>query len=167
MDIGSILIQDQNPIAYFSEKLNKAKKKYSSDEKQLYVVIHALKKWRHYLMPKELVFYTDNHALQFTSIEDKFNQRHVKLIEYMHNFTCVIKNISGQTNKLVDSLIRRCLILEECHVTMLGFSRMKEIQKDDLELQEIYASCENQVSSDRSLWIEYILQEGLSFRGCQ
>ena len=116
-------------------------------------------------MPKELVFYTDNHGLQFISREDKFNQRHVKLIEYMHNFTCVTKHISGQTNKLVDSLIRRCLIFAGIHLTMLGFARTKEIQKDDPEFQEIYVASENQVSSDRILWIEYILQEGLPFRG--
>jgi len=35
-----------------SEKLNEKKQKYSSYEKEFYVVVQALKKWRHYLMPK-------------------------------------------------------------------------------------------------------------------
>ena len=61
--IGAVLIQDDRLIAYFSEKLNEAKIKYSMYDKELYAVIQALKKWRHYLVPKEFVLYIDNHAL--------------------------------------------------------------------------------------------------------
>jgi len=50
-------------MTYFSEKLNEAKKKYSSYDKEFYAVVQALKKWRHYLLPKEFVLYSDNHVL--------------------------------------------------------------------------------------------------------
>jgi hypothetical protein len=63
--IGAILSQDNKPISYFSEKLNDKKLKYSMYDKEFYAVIQALKKWRHYLVPKEFVLYSDNHALQF------------------------------------------------------------------------------------------------------
>ena len=52
MAIGDILSQEERPISYFSDKLNDSKKKYSSYDKEFYVVIQALKKWRHNLMPK-------------------------------------------------------------------------------------------------------------------
>ena len=67
MDIGVVLSQEENTIAYFNEKLNDSKKKYSSYDKEFYIVIHALNKWTNYLMPKEFVLYTDNHPLQFIS----------------------------------------------------------------------------------------------------
>ena len=35
--IGGILSQDYHPIAYFSEKLNEAKKKYSTYDKELFI----------------------------------------------------------------------------------------------------------------------------------
>jgi hypothetical protein len=53
------------PIAYFSEKINKRKMKYSMYDKEFYAIIQDLKKWRHYFVPKEFVLYSDNHALQF------------------------------------------------------------------------------------------------------
>jgi hypothetical protein len=54
--IGAVLSQDDRTITYFSEKRNEVKIKNSTQ---------ALKKWRHYLVPKEFVLYSDNHALQF------------------------------------------------------------------------------------------------------
>jgi hypothetical protein len=50
--IGVVLSQEDRPIAYFSEKLNEAKVKYSMYDKEFYAIIQALKKWRHYLIPK-------------------------------------------------------------------------------------------------------------------
>jgi hypothetical protein len=65
--IGEILSQEDRPIAYFSEKLNETKVKYSMYDKEFYDIIQALKKWRHYLILKEFVLYSDNHALQFVT----------------------------------------------------------------------------------------------------
>ena len=61
--IGSMLSQEDKPMAYFSEKLNDEKPKYSLYDKEFYAIVHNLKHWRHYLMPKEFVLYSDNHAL--------------------------------------------------------------------------------------------------------
>jgi hypothetical protein len=80
--IGVVMNQEQRPIAYFSEKLNEAKQKYSSDDEEFYATMQTLKKWRHYLMPREFFLYTDNHALQFISIQPKLNQKHAKWVEF-------------------------------------------------------------------------------------
>jgi hypothetical protein len=50
--IGAVLSQEDRPITYFSEKLDEAKVKYSTYDKEFYAIIQVLKKWRHYLMPK-------------------------------------------------------------------------------------------------------------------
>ena len=111
MSIGAILSQEERPIAYFRENLNDVKQKYSSYDKDFYAIIHALKKWRHYLIPKEFVLNTDNHALQLITRQQKLNQRHVKWIEYMQTLTFVLKHISGKTNKVADALSKKCLVL--------------------------------------------------------
>ena len=61
--IGAILSQEGEPITYFSEKLNDAKKKYSIYDQEFYAIVQALMKWRHYLLPKEIFLYTNRQAL--------------------------------------------------------------------------------------------------------
>jgi hypothetical protein len=48
--IGGVLSQEGHPIAYFSEKLNDAKQKYSTYDKEFYAVVQALRYWRNYLI---------------------------------------------------------------------------------------------------------------------
>jgi hypothetical protein len=165
--IGEILSQEDRPIAYFSEKLNEAKVKYSTYDKEFYAIIQALKKWRHYLILKEFVLYSDNHALQFVTQQEKLNQRHVKWVEYMKNFTFVIKHISGIANKFVDALTRKCFLLQEFKVKMLGFDDLRNMYADDQDFKEAYEVAKNPILRDRSQWVEYMIQEGLLFRGNQ
>jgi hypothetical protein len=165
--IGAVLSQEDRPIAYFSEKLNEAKVKYSTYDKEFYAIIQALKKWRHYLVPKEFVLYSDNLALQFVTQQEKLNQRHVKWVEYMQNFTFVIKHISGTANKVVDALSRKCLLLQEFKVKTLGFDDLRDMYKDDPDFKEAYEAAENSILRDRRQWTEYMVQEGLLFKGNQ
>jgi hypothetical protein len=141
--------------------------KYSTYDKEFYVVIQALKKWRHYLVPKEFVLYSDNHALQFVTQQEKLNQRHVKWVEYMQNFTFVIKHISGTANKIVDALRRKSLLMKEFKVKTLGFDNLKDMYKDDPDFKEGYEASENPILRDRSQWNEYMIQDGLLFRDNQ
>jgi ribonuclease HI len=165
--IGAVLSQDDRPITYFSEKLNEVKVKYSTYDKEFYAVIQALKKWRHYLVPKEFVLYSDNHALQFMMQQGKLNQKHAKWVEFMQNFTFVTKHISGTANKVVDALSRKCFLMKEFKVKTLGFDNLKEMYRDDPDFKEAYEVSGNLVLRDKTQWIEYMIQDGLLFRGNQ
>jgi hypothetical protein len=111
-----------------------------------------LKKWRHYFVPKEFVLYNNNQDLQFITRQEKLNQRHAKWIEFMQNFTFVIKHIYGNANKVVDALRRRCLILHEFQVKTLGFEYLKNMYCDDPYFKEAYEACANPVLRDISQW---------------
>ena len=61
--IRVVLSQNGKPIAFFGEKLNDAKKKYYVYDPEFYAIVQALKKWRHYLIPKKFVLYTNHKVL--------------------------------------------------------------------------------------------------------
>jgi hypothetical protein len=119
------------------------------------------------LVPKEFVLYSDNHALQFITKQEKLNQKHAKWLEFMKNFTFVINNIYGTTNKIDDALSRKCLILKEFHVKTLGFDSLKDMYRDGSNFRDAYEACEYHVLRDISQWIEHLIRDGLLFKGNQ
>jgi hypothetical protein len=101
------------------------------------------------------------------SQQEKLKQKHAKWVEYMHNFTFVIKHISGTANKVVDALSRKCLLLQEFRVKTLGFENLRDRYAEDADFGEAYEAAENPVLRDRSPWIDYMIQEEFLFRGNQ
>jgi hypothetical protein len=93
--------------------------------------------------------------------QEKLNQKHAKWVEYIQNFTFVIKHISGTTNKVVDALSRKCLLLQEFKVRTLGFDDLKDMYADDQDFKEAYEAAENPALRDWSQWMYYMIQEGL------
>jgi hypothetical protein len=85
----------------------------------------------------------------------------------MQNFTFVIKHISGSSNKFTDALSRRCLILQELQVETLGYEHLKEMYQEDLYFKETYEACDNPFLRNISQWMEYMIQDGLLFKGIQ
>ena len=58
--VGGVLSQEGHPIAFFSEKLNDAKRRYSTYEKEFYAIVQSLRFWRFYLLPTEFVLFSDH-----------------------------------------------------------------------------------------------------------
>ena len=48
-----------------SRKLNPAERNYPTHEREMLALVHALKKWKHYLMGSKVLAYTDNVALRY------------------------------------------------------------------------------------------------------
>ena len=63
--ISAILSQEGRPNSLFCEKLNESKRKYSTYEKEFYVIVRALDHWSHYLLAKEFMLYFDHESLKY------------------------------------------------------------------------------------------------------
>lgn len=90
--VGGVFSQEGRPVAFFSEKLNEEKKRYLAYDLELYALVQSLKKWRHYLLPKEFVVFIDNQALSYIKTQEKLRNRHLKWMEYLQSFTFTIKH---------------------------------------------------------------------------
>ena len=102
--IGGVLSQEGHPIAFFSKKLNETQQRYSTYDKEFYVVVQALRYWRHYLFPQEFVLYSDHEALRFLYSQKKLNSRHENWVEFLQAYTFVLKHKVGIENKVADAL---------------------------------------------------------------
>ncbi|GJX86535.1 RNA-directed DNA polymerase [Tanacetum coccineum] len=67
--IGGGLSQNQQLIAFFSEKLNDARRKYSTYDKEFYAIVRSLDTWRHYLLSNEFVMFSDHEALKLQGFD--------------------------------------------------------------------------------------------------
>lgn len=85
-----------NAIEPVSETMNDAKRSYSVYDQKNFAIVQALKKWRHYLLPMEFVLYTDHEALQYLNSPGKFNQRHMRWVEFLQSYTV---EFHPQTNR--------------------------------------------------------------------
>ncbi|MCO5611638.1 hypothetical protein L7F22_065892 [Adiantum nelumboides] len=63
--IGAFLLQDGRPIAFESKKLDKAQQNYFVYERELYAIIHALKKWWHYLYGAQFEIVFDHESIKW------------------------------------------------------------------------------------------------------
>lgn len=97
-------------------------------------------------MPKVLILFTNNHALQFIKSLPNLNQRHAKRVEFLQNFTFIIKHTSGSSNNVDDDLSRINLDLQELQISALGFVELQKMYKGDVDIKEAYTSCQNIVS---------------------
>ena len=81
-----VLTQEGKPIAFFSEKRDDAKRKYSTYDKEFYAIVRCLEHWNHYLVANEFILHSDHEALKYIQGQPKLNSRHAKWVEFLQSF---------------------------------------------------------------------------------
>ncbi|VFQ96036.1 unnamed protein product [Cuscuta campestris] len=62
--IGAVLLQVEQPVAYFSKKLGPRRLAASTYHKELYAIVEAVQNWRQYLLGREFLIRTDQRSLR-------------------------------------------------------------------------------------------------------
>ncbi|MCO5586185.1 hypothetical protein L7F22_040124 [Adiantum nelumboides] len=103
---GAALYQDGCPVVFESKKLSDAEMRYPTYEKELYAVVHTLRKWRHYLYGSTFVAWTDHHSLCYVCDQGDLRARKARWVELMQEFDFEIRYKKGFSNRVVDALSR-------------------------------------------------------------
>jgi ribonuclease HI len=104
--LGGVLSQEGFVIFYESRKLKEHEKNYATHDLELAAVVHALRKWRHYLMGKKFEVRTDHNSLKYLFDQPTLNARQIRWLEFLCEYDFDIRYIKGKDNKVVDALSR-------------------------------------------------------------
>jgi hypothetical protein len=118
--LGGVLSQNGFVICYESKKLKEHERNYATHDLELATTVHALKKWRHYLMGRRFELRTDHNGLKYLFDRPTLNARQSRWLEFLCEYDFDIKHIKGKENKVVDALNRR---VHELHATTISMYR--------------------------------------------
>jgi len=140
---GVVLLQGGHPIANLSEKLHGAALNYLTYDKEFYVLMRALQTWEHYLVFKKFVIHSDHESLKYLKGQHKLKKLHAKWMEFLEQFSYVIKYKKSNTNIVADTLSRRHALFFELGAQILGFENIPELYEQDQNFASTFTNCKH------------------------
>lgn len=101
--LGSVISQDNKPIAFYSRKLSPTQTQYTTTERELLAIVETLKEFSNILLGHEIKVYTDNKNLTYKNFNTNRVMRWRLLIE---EFGPELIYIKGEKNIVAGALSR-------------------------------------------------------------
>jgi hypothetical protein len=120
--------------------LKEHEKNYATHDLELEAIVHALNKWRNYLMGRRFELRTDHNSLKYLFDQTTLNARHSRWLEFLCEYDFDIKHIKGKENKVADALSRR---VHELHATTISMYQtdikiiILEVANTDLQYMDL------------------------------
>lgn len=105
--VGSVLSQNERPIAYFSKSLTKSQQNYSVTERELLAVILSVQRFRHYVLGSELEIVTDHSAILGLINNPTVSGRLARWQCILSEFDFRLTHRKGNHHQNADALSRR------------------------------------------------------------
>jgi hypothetical protein len=105
--IGDILMQNRHPISYESRKLRGHELLYTIYDKEMLAIMHALAKFKQYLVGAKFVVRTDHNSLKHFLEQKDLNERQRKWVNKIQAYKFDIEYVKGKNNVVVDALSKR------------------------------------------------------------
>jgi hypothetical protein len=112
--IDAVLMQGGHPIVFESRKLSQPERLYSIYEEML-AIMHALTKFRQYLVGSKFMVKTDHNSLKYFLEQKDLSERQQKWVTKVQAFDFDIEYVKGKKNIVADALSRRpvaCSLIE-------------------------------------------------------
>ena len=130
-------MQRKHPIAFESRKLTDRERLYSIYDKEMLAIMHALVKFRQYLVCGKLLVKTNHNSLHFFLSQKDLNDRQQKWVSKIQAYDFDIEYVKGTNNGVADALSRKAHLNT---LTSISKDWKEEITKEydqDAQAQEI------------------------------
>jgi len=164
--LGAVLMQEGQPIAFFSQALKGRALFYSTYEKELLSLVTAVQRWRPYLLGQAFKVRTDHQSLKFLLEQKVGTVSQQRWITKLLGYDFSIEYKKGKDNKVADALSRRFEDLPEepnLSISLISFptptwvDELKASYVTDVYTQTLLSS----LQQDSGVPKGYSLQQGL------
>ena len=130
--IGGVLMQDGHPVAYESKKLTGCQLRWPIHEKELYVVVHCLKQWRHYMRGLKTKVFIDNISLKYLDSKLHASAKELRWCDTIISMDVELIHKPRRDNFMPDALSRREELLT-LWLLVLVEEELDEVERDFLQ----------------------------------
>ncbi|GBG64435.1 hypothetical protein CBR_g44320 [Chara braunii] len=161
--IGVVLEQhdgvDWHLVEYFSKKVSVVHSIDDARKKELLAFIHALKRWRHFLLGRsQFRWVTDNNPLVFYKTQDTVNNTIARWMTFIEQFDFFPDHIPRKSNRFADALSRRP---DHCTAVYSTFGMGDDLRDNfirgyqaDPECRDKYVNCPSPNPVPSHYWIQ-------------
>lgn len=89
------------------------------------------------MLHQDFVPCSDHQVLQFINSQKTINQMHAPWIEFLQQFSFVLKHKVGSQNRAADTLSRRSNLFTTLHSNIVGFKALKDCYSQDKDFSVI------------------------------
>jgi len=101
--LGAVIMQENKPIAFYSRKMNKAQRNYTTGEQELLSIVETLKEFRNILLGQKVIVHTDHKNIVYGNLS---NDRIARWRLLLEEFGPEYVHIAGKENVVADALSR-------------------------------------------------------------
>lgn len=108
------------------------------------------------------MLFSDHEVLRYLNSLKKLNPHHAKWVEFLQEYSFVMKHKVGIENKPTNALSHKVALLHSMSVEVIGFEQLMDEYPTCSDFGELYTSLLNDQSRSNS---GFVLLEGFLFKG--
>ncbi|VFQ92818.1 unnamed protein product [Cuscuta campestris] len=142
MQIGVVLLQAEQPVAYFIKKLGPRKMSASTYHKKLFAIVESVNKWDQYLLGREFLIRTDQRSLRELLHQVVQTPDQPYYLRKLMGFRFKIEYKARASNRVADALSQRDS-MDDTFTTFFPFSQpvpviMVDIRHGNTTKEDLY-----------------------------